>query len=432
MPYKIIFWPCIKKLGNLSFSIFLLLLISAISILGTIVEQNQSIEYYQANYPLNTTKLLKIDWKIIQFFKLNELYSNWGFLCLVTLFALSLIVCTLSTQLPSLKNARRWKLKKQITSHDISSKDKIPNIVCPASIIYFLNQTDYYTFHQSFYTYSYKGLLGRLAPILVHISLINILIGSLISLLTSVSFQEMIPEGELFHLKNIIKSGQFSSIPDNFTGKINDFKIEYHSNGSIKQFYSNIAIINKQFKIVTNKTISVNKPLYFQGFTLYQTDWKVNGLKLKIGTNQIIYLPLHKISNNNQSYWLSSFDETINKKIILLVSDLYSPVLCYDVDGKLLQSIKLKEKTTINDIPLEIIELIKSTGIQIKKDLGIPIIYSNFFLLMLSSVVSYSSYSQLWLISYANEIKIFGTTNRAKLKFEHDILALKKMIINLY
>ena len=107
MKYKTIVWNFFKKISNLNFSIFLLLLISSISILGTIIEQDESIDYYKKNYPINEMKLIEINWEIIQRFKLNQLYTNWFFITLLIIFCLSLIACTLSTQLPSLKHARR-------------------------------------------------------------------------------------------------------------------------------------------------------------------------------------------------------------------------------------------------------------------------------------------------------------------------------------
>ena len=46
----------LRLLADLRFAIFLLLLISFVSIIGTIIEQDQSIEVYKLNYPL-TNKL---------------------------------------------------------------------------------------------------------------------------------------------------------------------------------------------------------------------------------------------------------------------------------------------------------------------------------------------------------------------------------------
>ena len=57
-------WSIFKKLGNLNFSIFILLLIASISILGTIIPQDQNLSYYQFNYPVHHS-LLNLNWQII-------------------------------------------------------------------------------------------------------------------------------------------------------------------------------------------------------------------------------------------------------------------------------------------------------------------------------------------------------------------------------
>jgi cytochrome c biogenesis protein ResB len=48
--------------------------------------------------------------------------------------------------------------------------------------------------------------------------------------------------------------------------------------------------------------------------------------------------------------------------------------------------------------PITLLEIISSTGLQIKTDPGIPVIYLGFFLLMLSTLISYITYSQIWII----------------------------------
>jgi cytochrome c biogenesis protein len=45
-----------------------------------------------------------------------------------------------------------------------------------------------------------------------------------------------------------------------------------------------------------------------------------------------------------------------------------------------------------------LLEIISSTGLQIKTDPGIPIIYTRFFFLMISTLISYITYSQIWII----------------------------------
>ena len=63
-------------------------------------------------------------------------------------------------------------------------------------------------------------------------------------------------------------------------------------------------------------------------------------------------------------------------------------------------------------------EIIPETGLQIKADPGIPLIYLGFGTLMISTLVSYLSYTQFWLYKEAKKVFVGGETNRAKLNLQ--------------
>jgi cytochrome c biogenesis protein len=432
MTHRIFAWKLLKKLGNLTFSILLLLFISLLSILGTIIEQENNLSYYQQHYPVNSDQLIAFNWRTIHFLHLNHVYTSWFFLTSLLIFGSSLIICTFSTQLPSLKNSRRWKFKQNLSAVNQVDQSVFLLLQTASPIIYFLNHTNYHVFHQNNYLYGYKGLLGRVAPIFVHLSLILVLFGSLTSLFTGFLVQEMIPVGELFHLQNMVKSGVFSRIPDNIIGKINSFQIEYYSNNSIKQFYSNISLLNHSNKVLANYTISVNKPLYFKGLTFYQTDWNVNGLRLEVGHNKIIQIPVQKINNNSQSFWIANLHYADSYDFSIVFSAIDGKISYYNQQGNLVCNSAVGQDSIISHIPLKIIEIMVSTGLQIKQDPGIVIIYFSFLILMLSIASSYMSYSQVWIVISCTDIKLSGNTNRAELIFEEDILKLKNMLSTLF
>ena len=77
---------------------------------------------------------------------------------------------------------------------------------------------------------------------------------------------------------------------------------------------------------------------------------------------------------------------------------------------------------TINK--LNIIELITETGLQIKADPGIPFIFLGFLMLMLSTLISYFSFTQLWLMQNLEKILCGATSNRAKLNLRIEFLDL--------
>lgn len=52
--------------------------------------------------------------------------------------------------------------------------------------------------------------------------------------------------------------------------KVESFDIEYNGDGSVSQFFTNISLNNDEGKTLTEKTISVNHPLRYEGVTIYQ------------------------------------------------------------------------------------------------------------------------------------------------------------------
>lgn len=422
-------WNIIKKLGNLNFSIILLLILASISIIGTIIEQDQNLIFYQINYAVQNDSLFNLNWQMIIFFGFDHIYVTWWFILLLTLFFCSLTVCTFSRQLPSLRNARNWKFLQQTKNLKKFADFKCFYSKSLSNIIYALNYEKYYTFHKNKNLYAYKGLLGRIAPIFVHFSIILTLTGSLCGLLGGFIVQEMVPNGEIFHLKNSSKSGLYSYLPTHLIGRVDNFFIEYNKDTSIKQFFSYILLLNNKNDYIYSKQISVNSPLTFQGITFYQIDWQVNCLRLKIGNNFIVQQELKKIELGNKVFWLANFPINSNQRLFLVVKNLNDKIFIYNLSGKLINILNLNEETFINNTSFVIKEIMTSTGLQIKADPGIQIVYTGFFILIISIAISYLSYSQIWINSHENNLELAGSTSRAVLKFEEDFINIQKKYI---
>jgi len=73
---------------------------------------------------------------------------------------------------------------------------------------------------------------------------------------------------------------------------------------------------------------------------------------------------------------------------------------------------------------LAIDEVVGATGLQIKADPGIPIVYTGFGLLMLSVLMSYLSHSQIWALETAGKLYVGGRTNRAQVSFEREVVEI--------
>ena len=407
-----------RLIADLRFAIFILLLISFCSIIGTIIEQDQSIEIYKNNYPLTNPVFGILAWDQILKLGLDHVYKTWWFYSLLFLFGLSLITCTVLQQLPSLKIARRCQFFRTTGQFYRLKIFTILNNFSLSKIILKIQQNQYSIFQQKNTIYCYKGLIGRIAPILVHLSMILILLGTIFGSLFGFKAQEIVPKTENFHIQNILTTGQLTVIPK-VSARINDFWITYTKNKTISQFYSDISILDNQGNETYRKTISVNSPLIDKGVYYYQTDWSLIGLRFQNPTNEILEYPLLNFSNNQEKVWLTwiSKNSSLFEGLILIIDNLEGYCSIYNEKGKFLGNIELNEMSNFAD-SFTLLEIISSTGLQIKTDPGIPIIYSGFFFLMISTLISYTTYSQIWIIQKKRKLFIGGTTNRAVFDFE--------------
>ena len=132
----------------------------------------------------------------------------------------------------------------------------------------------------------------------------------------------------------------------------------------------------------------MNEPFFYNGTTIYQTDWNIVGIKIKVGNNFIKQIPLKKIVKNGQNFWLGSIpiynNSTLNPTILLnnLKGDLFF---------------------TFGPTVLTVQDTIATTGLQIKEDPGINFVFFAFFFIMISTYASFLSYSQVWGFEIKND-----------------------------
>ena len=244
------------------------------------------------------------------------------------------------------------------------------------------------------------------------------LLGTILGSLFGFKAQEIIPKTESFHIQNIVNTGELTIVPKT-VARINDFWITYTKNRTISQFYSDISILDYQGNETKRKTISVNYPLVHENIYYYQTDWNLIGLRFQTEQDEIIEYPLVNLLNKQNKVWLTwiSNNQSLKEGIIAIIDNLEGYCSIYNETGQFLGNIELNETVNFKR-PLTLVEIISSTGLQIKTDPGIPIIYLGFLFLMVSTLMSYLTYSQIWMIQKNQKLFIGGTTNRASFDFE--------------
>lgn len=421
-------------LGKLQLAIVLLLVIAVFSILGTVIEQGQSAAFYQANYPEKPALFGFLTWKVLLAAGLDHVYRTWWYLSLLILFGASLITCTFKRQLPALKwFTRTQKLytnPKQFQKFALSAEVPQESI---ATLSDLLTQRKYKVIQEGDTLYARKGLVGRIGPIIVHASMILILLGGIIGAMTGFIAQEFVPSGDTFQVRNVTDAGPWAGpqIPKDWSVKVNRFWINYLPTGEIDQFYSDLSVLDAQGAEVDRKTIHVNKPLRYRGVTMYQADWSVAAIDVKFNNSPVLRFPVGKLNIPNARLW-GTFVPTKpdgSQGVSLVVKDMQGLVLVYGMDGKLVATVRQGMAVEVQGVRLSIVEVVGSTGLQIKADPGIPIVYLGFACMMISVLMSYVSHSQIWGLYQGGKLYLGGTTNRAQVTFEREFLGLLDRLV---
>jgi cytochrome c biogenesis protein len=404
----------IKNLANLQFAIGILLSIAIVSIVGSTVEQDRPINFYQTSYPSNISKL------ILQF-GLDHVFHTYWFMLLLFLFGTSLLCCTFLQQLPIVKSAQKFRfLKSENTYKRLAFNTKTRSFPS-GSIVHSLQDKNYRVFQSNGSLYANKGILGRISPIVVHFSMVTILIGTMLASTSGFVAQEFIPETEIFYIQNVINNNANNYVPQTL-GRVNDFWIAYKPDQSIKQFYTDFSILDNNGKELKRETIYVNHPLRYKGLTFYQTDWDVLGIRVKFDNSGIYQIPIIKPTKN---IWLSWIPDQVETAFLsgytALNPTIRGTTSIYNNLGKFIGESELDELITSGK-KLKLCDFITATGIQIKSDPGLPLIYVGFFFLLVSIVTSYLSYSQIWFTQGVSDSLIGGRTNRSKIQFDFELL----------
>jgi len=356
-----------------------------------------------------------------------------GYLSLLILFGSSLTACTFRRQLPALKAARKWQFYQQSRQFQKLALSAELETGSLESLTPLLEKKGYKVFLENNSLYARKGLIGKIGPIIVHAAMLIILAGAIWGALTGFFAQEMVASGDSFQVKNIIEAGPLSknSLPKDWGIKVNRFWIDYSPKGDIEQFYSDLSVIDNQGEEIDRKTIQVNQPLHHKGVTFYQTSWGIAGVKVQVNNSPILQLPMASLDTkgNGQIWgtWIPTKTD-LSEGVSLLTRDLQGTVIVYDAKGDLTSAVREGMTIPINGVNLKIVELVGSTGLQIKADPGVPIVYLGFGLLMMGVVMSYFSHSQIWALQSGDRFYIGGKTNRAQVSFEREIIDTIEML----
>jgi cytochrome c biogenesis protein len=310
--------------------------------------------------------------------------------------------------------------------------------------------------------YAFKGLIGRLAPIGVHAGLLLTLGGAAYSGLGGLGGSVMVPEGTSFEIGQGLRRGApFAPTPAAARDKVlvNDFTIEYLPNGQVSQFFSDLSVLDgASGREKQRKTISVNVPLRQGGVTMYQTDWEIASMRVRVEEGEAtrgetrgdagpapadvsvppasvpsaaftsdapetsvetsgdaLNLPMANLEGQGafQGRIWGTFlplypgneDPSLKRLGVSLLARDFQSVAIYASDGSFagVRRPGSGRPITVDGLNLIVEDMTGSTGLELKTDPGVPWVYAGFAGLMVTSFLSLLSHSQVWAVETETE-----------------------------
>jgi len=259
---------------SLKLTMFLLISLAIISIIGTVIPQGTPAEEYLARISLTKIKL----YKALGFF---DMYHSWWFILLLYLLTINLIACSFE-RLPHI-----WKIISQpVTDLSAGLEQSLANVATlrspdePAAvkerIVAFLKaefaEPGVVESDGTWHLFAQKTPWCRLSVYFVHLSIIIIFIGAMIGSLFGYKSYVNILEGESVS-KLVTRSGK--EIDLGFSVLCEKFSMTSYPNGSPKEFKSILTVLENGRPVpgFDHKPIIVNDPLTYKGITFYQSSY---------------------------------------------------------------------------------------------------------------------------------------------------------------
>lgn len=202
--------------------------------------------------------------------KINDVYHSWWFSGLLVLLAVNLAVC-LSKRLPSI-----WRAYSTVDcdfTHNLILNFRHHTSLQFEGTVYEANRQVeaslrkrkykfwFENYHDKISMFATKGAIGRLGPVISHVSIFLILTGAALS--SATGYRSLLP----------VYKGMPVNVPHgNFSVVLDKFWVDYYENGRIKDYFSTLSIIDNGITVLT-RTVQVNEPMQYKGIWFYQSNY---------------------------------------------------------------------------------------------------------------------------------------------------------------
>lgn len=263
--------------ASIRLTVVVLLSLAVLSIIGTLIPQNQNPADDFHHYGAFVYNLLSI-------LDIFDMYHAWWFQCLILILAVNIIVCSIdrlrstwsiifvrSPQF-NLGVFRQRKSRCEFQHNgDFGTLAPLIRKQVAASFC----RGDEVVVDEGFALTAEKGRWTRLGVYAVHLSVVVLLIGALAGSIFGFEGYAEIIEGQRTDVVQL--SGSVRQITLPFVIQCDDFEVKFYK-GSRRpeEFRSSLSIIEND-RMVLQKDIRVNDPLRYRGINIFQSNYGQTG-----------------------------------------------------------------------------------------------------------------------------------------------------------
>jgi cytochrome c biogenesis protein len=422
-------------ISDLRLAIALLLLIAVASGVGTAIPQKELADFYHQRYD-SAPWLGLLQGDAVLRLQLDHVYSSGWFLALLAWLGLSLLLCSWRRQWPALQASLRWidySSPRQLSKLSVAETRPVEAAdQALAALEQRLRSGGWQVRPAEGRLAARRGLAGRIGPLLVHAGLVVLMVGAAWGALGGQRLERFLAPGRELELLDSRGRSQVTVLlqrfaiqrdpagrPEQFTSSLRLLPADVHGDGSGAQ-------------VAKQAEISVNHPLRYRGMTLYQADWALAAIDLQLGRSPVLQLPLQSFPQLGEQVWglVLPTRPDGSDPVLLSLSSEQGPIEVFGSDGSSLgRIVPGGEPLEVKGLPIRVQSVLPASGILLKRDPGVPLVYSGFAIALLGGGMSLVATRQLWAISEPGEagsgrLHVAGLCNRNLTAFAAELPAL--------
>ena len=426
--------PLWNTLKSVKLTLVLLALLAVASVIGTLIQQEDSAGIY---------------------------HSLW-FRLIIFCLAINLLICSIDRFPVTLKLFRlipspeRSRVFEEATPRTLQLSNTGVDQVASNLQEYLrgrFNKTAVKDTSGSCYIYFEKGRFSLFSVYLVHLSVLIILIGAITGSIFGFSGYVNIPEGGSID-RIIITDGENHSHSElGFIVRCEKFLIDYYDNGSPREYRSDLSFIAGG-KEALSGSLRVNHPITFMGVTFYQSSYgtlagekaRIKAINNEKGAEEtIIEAELGKtvtLPENKGELTLSDIKDNLmnvmGPAVLITIKSpegQETPIWLFQdremIKERYSEMLDLSQKFNPSayspfTFNLDEIESVTYTGLQVSRDPGVKFVFIGFFVIIIGLLLTFfTSHRRFW-IRIAGEkgnvkISLAGTASKNPVGMEREL-----------